>query len=114
MEVKDMNSEELNTFFDSIKEKLGDENSALISDDLANLYTKNTEVFNQMGNKDKEIERLNSLNQKLVSANGSLLQQVSAGYESNIHGQAEDDETPKKSFNFMDAFDEKGRFKRKM
>lgn len=107
-----MNSEELNTFFDSIKEKLGDENSALISDDLANLYTKNTEVYNQMGNKDKEIERLNNLNQKLVSANGSLLQQVSAGIEKNPHDT--EDDPPKKSFNFMDAFDEKGRFKQKM
>lgn len=106
-----MNSEELNTFFDSIKEKLGEENSALISDDLANLYTKNTEVYNQMGNKDKEIERLNNLNQKLVSANGSLLQQVSVGMEKSTH---EEDEPPKKSFNFRDAFDEKGRFKKKM
>lgn len=109
-----MNSEELNTFLDSMKEKLGDENAALISDDLGNLITRNTEVFNTLNNKDKEIERLNGLNQKLVSANGSLLQQVSAGYESNIHGQTEDDETPKKSFDFRDAFDEKGRFKKKM
>lgn len=107
-----MNSEELNTFLDSMKEKLGEENSALISDDLGNLITKNTEVFNMMENKDKEIERLNGLNQKLVSANGSLLQQVSAGFEKNPHESEED--TPKKSFNFRDAFDEKGRFKRKM
>lgn len=107
-----MNSEELNAFLDSMKEKLGEENSALISDDLGNLITKNTEVYNTLENKDKEIERLNGLNQKLVSANGSLLQQVSAGFERNPHG--EEDETPKKSFNFRDAFDEKGRFKKKM
>lgn len=108
-----MNSEELNTFLDSMKEKLGDENSALISDDLGNLITKNTEVYNMMGNKDKEIANLKSLNEKLVSANGSLLQQVSAGFEKNPHDTDEED-TPKKSFNFMDAFDEKGHFKRKM
>lgn len=107
-----MNSEELNTFLDSMKEKLGEENAALISDDLGNLITKNTEVYNMMENKDKEIERLNGLNQKLVSANGSLLQQVGAGFERNPHDDEED--TPKKSFNFRDAFDEKGRFKRKM
>lgn len=107
-----MNSEELNTFLDSMKEKLGEENAALISDDLGNLITKNTEVFNTLNNKEKEITRLNDLNQKLVSANGSLLQQVGAGYESNNHERTE--EPPKKSFNFRDAFDEKGRFKRKM
>ena len=108
-----MNSEELNTFLDSMKEKLGEENAALISDDLGNLITKNTEVFNTLNNKEKEINRLNDLNQKLVSANGSLLQQVGAGYESNIHGQTEE-EPPKKPFDFRDAFDEKGRFKKKM
>ena len=107
-----MNSEELNTFLDSMKEKLGEENSALISDDLGNLITKNTEVFNTLNNKEKEISRLNDLNQKLVSANGSLLQQVGAGFEKNPHGEVDD--TPKKSFDFRDAFDEKGRFKRKM
>lgn len=106
-----MDNGELNTFLDSIKEKLGDENSALISDDLGNLITKNTEVYNMLENKNKEIERLNGLNQKLVSANGSLLQQVSVGFEKNPH---EEDETPKKSFNFRDAFDSKGRFKQKM
>ena len=107
-----MNSEELNTFLDSMKDKLGEENSALISDDLGNLITKNTEVFNTLNNKDKEIQRLNDLNQKLVSANGSLLQQVGAGIEKSSH--AEVDEPPKKSFDFRDAFDEKGRFKRKL
>ena len=75
-------------------------------------YPCDTEVYNTLENKDKEIERLNGLNQKLVSANGSLLQQVSAGFERNPHG--EEDETPKKSFNFRDAFDEKGHFKKKM
>lgn len=107
-----MNSEELNTLLNSINEKLGEENSALISDDLGNLITKNTEVFNTLSNKEKEIDRLNNLNQKLVSANGSLLQQVGAGLERSTHG--EEEEPPKKSFDFRDAFDEKGRFKRKM
>lgn len=107
-----MNSEELNTFLDSMKEKLGEENSALISDDLGNLITKNTEVYNNLNNKDKEISRLNDLNQKLVSANGSLLQQVGASLEKPSHGEPED--SHKKSFNFRDAFDEKGRFKQKM
>lgn len=107
-----MNSEELNTFLDSMKEKLGEENSALISDDLGNLITKNTEVFNTLTNKEKEITRLNDLNQKLVSANGSLLQQVGASFEKPSHSEPED--SPKKSFNFRDAFDEKGRFKQKM
>lgn len=106
-----MEGEELDEFFSSIKEKLGEENSALISDDLGNIITKNTEVYNTLKNKDKEIERLNNLNQKLVSANGSLLQQVSMGYEKPKNKESEE---PKKPFNFRDAFDEKGNFKSKM
>lgn len=107
-----MNSEELNTLLNSINEKLGEENSALISDDLGNLITKNTEVYNTLSNKEKEIDRLNNLNQKLISANGSLLQQVGAGFEKNPHDT--EDDPPKKSFDFRDAFDEKGHFKKKM
>ena len=107
-----MNSEELNTLLNSINEKLGEEYSALISDDLGNLITKNTEVFNTLSNKEKEIDRLNNLNQKLISANGSLLQQVGAGFEKNPHDT--EDDPPKKSFDFRDAFDEKGHFKKKM
>ena len=56
-----MNSEELNTFLDSMKEKLGEENSALISDDLGNLITKNTEVFNTLANKEKEKGHKNNI-----------------------------------------------------
>lgn len=107
-----MNSEELNSLLSSINEKLGEENSALISDDLGTLITRNTEVINSLSNKEKEISRLNNLNQKLVSANGSLLQQVGAGFEKNPHEH--EDDPPKKSFDFRDAFDEKGHFKRKM
>lgn len=108
-----MDSGELNTFLESIKDKLGEENAALISDDLGNIITKNTEAINTLQNKDKEIERLNGLNEKLISANGSLLQQVSMDMEKSTH-PVKDDDPPKKSFNFRDAFDEKGRFKRKM
>lgn len=105
-----MDNGELNEFISNIKEKLGDESSALISDDLGILLTKNNEALKLREDKDKEITRLNNVNEKLISANGSLLQQVSMGIEK----KPEEDEAPKKSFNFRDAFDEKGRFKTKM
>lgn len=104
-----MDNGELTAFIDNIKEKLGDESSALISDDLGILITKNNEALQKSEDKDKEITRLNDVNEKLVSANGSLLQQVSMGIDKKV-----EDDTPKKSFNFKDAFDEKGHFKEKM
>ena len=45
MEVNDMDNGELNEFISNIKEKLGDESSALISDDLGILLTKNNEAL---------------------------------------------------------------------
>ena len=78
-----MDNGELNEFISNIKEKLGDESSALISDDLGILLTKNNEALKLSEDKDKEITRLNNVNEKLISANGSLLQQVSMGIEKN-------------------------------
>ena len=53
-----MKSEELKSITDKIQEKLGEENSALISDDLGILITKNTEAFTDRENKAKEISTL--------------------------------------------------------
>ena len=105
-----MNNSELTNITNSFKEKLGEENYALISDDIGILLTKNSEVLEELDKKDNEIKDLSSRNEKLVSANGSLLKQVSMGVDKEI---VEVNET-KKSFNFKDAFDEKGRFKEKM
>lgn len=103
-----MKNEELEAITNSIKEKLGDENTALISDDLGLLITKNTEVYNSSINKDKEIARIKDDKEKLVIANGRLLQQVSMGVDDTPKKKEEE----KSSFSFKDAFDEKGNFKK--
>ena len=43
-----MNSEELEKMISSIREKLGEENSALISDDLGLLISSNNNTINQI------------------------------------------------------------------
>ena len=108
-----MNSEELDKITSSFKEKLGDDSYALISDDIGILLTKNAEVQNNLNKKDEEIQKLTDRSEKLIRANGSLLQQVSMGIDKRVL-ETDDEDTPKKSFNFKDAFDEKGRFKSKM
>lgn len=104
-----MKEEDLIKLTDSIKEKLGEESSALIADDLGVLYTHNKEVQEQLDSYNKEITKLKDTNEKLVLANGSLLQQVPMAKEKEP--ECEKEATSKKSFNFSEMFDEHGNFK---
>ena len=61
-----MNEEEITKISDSIKEKLGEEASALIADDLGILFTQNKEVQEKLSNQENEITRLKDTNEKLV------------------------------------------------
>ena len=79
-----MNSEELDKITSSFKEKLGDDSYALISDDIGILLTKNAEVQDNLNKKDEEIQKLNDRSEKLIRANGSLLQQVSMGIDKRV------------------------------
>lgn len=103
-----MKEEDLTKLTESIKEKLGEESSALIADDLGILYTNNKEVVNKMSEQEKEIARLKDTNEKLVLANGSLLQQVPMG---KSEPEKQEESTKKKSFDFAEVFDSHGNFK---
>ena len=103
-----MKNEDLQALTDSIKEKLGEESAALIADDLGVLITKNNEVVETLDKQEKEITTLKDTNEKLVLANGSLLQQVPMGKKEEPISE----ESTKKSFNFSEMFDEHGNFKK--
>lgn len=106
-----MDNKELELITNSIQEKLGKENSALIADDIGLLINKNTQAYNSSVNKDAEINKLKQDKEKLVIANGNLLQKVSQENTYSRREEVEEDK-PKVSFNFRDAFDENGRFKK--
>lgn len=103
-----MKEEDLQALTNSIKEKLGEESAALIADDLGVLITKNNEVVNTLDKQEKEITTLKDTNEKLVLANGSLLQQVPMGKKE----EPVSEESTKKSFNFSEMFDKHGNFKK--
>lgn len=105
-----MQNDELETITNSIKSKLGEENVALIADDLGTLITRNIQINDAMLKKDNEITKLKDEKEKLVIANGNLLQRVPIGTPSKA--PKEDVEVEKKSFNFRSVFDEKGNFKK--
>lgn len=106
-----MKEEDLKAFTDSIKEKLGEENMAIISDDLGALLTHNATAINESLEKDKTLKTLKENNERLVMANANLLQQIPAHPDYETH-QSKDEVEEKKSFSFRSVFDEKGNFKK--
>lgn len=105
-----MNNEELEAITNSIKSKLGEENTALIVDDLGTLISKNSLAYNNLLSKDNEINKLKDDKEKLVMANGNLLQQVAM--TNTTKKDEKDEEDNLVDFDFKSVFDSKGKFKK--
>lgn len=95
----------------SIQEKIGEDASNLILDEIGVLLTDNKAMNNTIDDKDKEIERLKKTNETLQNVNGNLLQQVAMGEDIENMRKQKELEEPKKPFDFRSAFDEYGNFK---
>lgn len=90
-----------------IEETLGKENSAMISDSLGEILSGNTANMKEIAKRDEMIKSLQDRNEKLVAANGALLQKVPM-VRSEEEKPKEDKPAPK--INLKDAFDSKGNF----
>lgn len=95
----------------SIKEKLGDEESGKIADDLANLLIHDKSLNESIENKNKEIDKLKSDKDLLVSANANLLLKIPAGKDGDDGFESNPKEDEYKPFDFRSVFKD-GRFKR--
>lgn len=93
-----------------IEETLGKENSAMISDTLGEILTGNTENMKALAERDSMIKSLQDRNEKLVAANGALLQKIPM--EKSSEPEASKKEEAPKPINLKDAFDSKGNFLR--
>ena len=91
-----------------IEETLGKENSAMISDTLGEILTGNTENMKALAEKDSMIKSLQDRNEKLVAANGALLQKIPM--ERSIDKEDSKSKEAPKKINLKDAFDAKGNF----
>ena len=91
-----------------IEETLGKENSAMISDTLGEILTGNTTNMQEIAKRDEMIRTLQDRNEKLVAANGALLQKIPMERASDK--EPEEKSAPKK-INLKDAFDSKGNFR---
>ena len=64
-----MNNKEYQELINSASEKLGKENSALVSDIFGTMISDNSEMNKTIQSKDKEIEKLQKTNEMLTQAN---------------------------------------------
>lgn len=93
----------------SISEKIGEEATALISDDFATMMTLEKSFNDSLDTVTKERDSLKDRNEKLINANANLLLKVGTEVsEPKKEKEVEED----KPFNFSSVFDEKGNFKK--
>lgn len=71
-----------NDTIEKIKEKIGEENSALVSDELLSLMTEHKSTSDTLNERDEEIVTLKTEKENLVSANSKLFQRI--GFENNL------------------------------
>ena len=93
-----------------IESTLGKESFATISDTIGEILTGNSINMQTISDKNKEIDKLKDRNEKLVSANGALLQKVPMG-KVDAGAKEEKQEKPEK-IRIKDAFDSNGNFLR--
>lgn len=107
-----MNPETFNETLDKIKEKIGDEQSAIIADDLGILITANEEALNEKKQQAMKIEELESTKQQLIASNGNLLKRIPINEENSLVPKSQNQSLNGENYNPMDAFDSFGRLKK--
>lgn len=90
-----------------IESTLGAENFAMISDTVGEILTGNTLNMQAIADRDSEINNLKDRNEKLVSANGALLQKLPVA---KAEPPAKSEEEKPKKISWKDAFDKNGNF----
>ena len=106
-----MDSKILDEITNSIKTKLGDDNVALIGDDLGMLITENNKSVNTINDLNDEVKNLKSKNELLTSANSRLLTQIPMEKKEKQEQEQKEESKPKE-FTLRDLFDSKGHFKK--
>ena len=103
-----MNDETLLDITTRMEETLGKDNFAMISDQIGELITGNSNNLKKIEEAEANIKKLQDKNDKLVLANGSLLQKIPMAKSEDPD---EPKEKPQKKINLKDAFDKNGNFR---
>lgn len=91
-----------------IEETLGKEDYAMISDTIGEILTGNAENMKSISERDERIKKLQDRNEKLVTANGALLQKIPM--ERAVEKEDSKEKQAPKKINLKDAFDKNGNF----
>lgn len=102
-----MNDDALLEITNHIEETIGKDNFAMISDQIGELITGNANNLKKIEEAEANIKKLQDKNDKLVMANGSLLQKIPMA---KAEEQDDAKEKPKPKINLKDAFDKNGNF----
>lgn len=105
-----MQNKEFQDKMKQIQEKIGEDASALILDEIGVLLTDNLNMNKEIETKDNELAQQKARNEKLLEVNANLLQQVPMGMETPKEREEQKKEE-RKPFDFRQAFDEYGNFK---
>lgn len=95
---------------ESLEEKIGKENVAKISNEIADIMAFEKASNESIKEKETMISKLNSDKDMLIEANGSLMQKLPREKEEK---EKKEEEEIKKPFDFRTIFDENGKLKRR-
>ena len=104
-----MKKEEFDSKMTSILDKLGQESSSLILDDVAILLSDNETMNKEISDRDKEIVDLKKKNEALQRVNGNLLLQVGVGKEEETP-KVDNKNNGRPDFDMRSVFDKNGNF----
>lgn len=93
-----------------IQEKIGQDATSLIMDDIGLLLSDNKQMNDTITEKNTENENLKKTNETLQMVNGNLLKQVGMVEDTKLNENKPEEKT--KEFDFRTVFDEKGNFKK--
>lgn len=89
-----------------IETKLGAESYAMISDNIGELITGNQKNLLSIAEREEQITKLKENNEKLVQANGALLQKIPVKSDD----KKDEDKKEGNMISLTSAFDKTGRF----
>ena len=101
-----MTYEELENAMNNLREKLGEESSALVSEDLLSILSSYKNLTDEIKEHEEEIENLKNAKDELLKINGKLFQKI--GFEKEEEKEEKDEEKDEEIIDVDDIIDEKG------
>lgn len=105
-----MKNEEFQSKLNEMQDKIGEESSSLILDDIGILLNDNVNMNKELESKDNKIKELKSKYEKLLDVNGNLLQQVAMAEEPKNVSKETSKSEPRQRLDFRQVFDKNGNF----